>query len=156
MKILVLQSELGVLRGGGENFTKNLFTAFRERGHEVVAAFVADRRGEYPFSMPPGIKAIPIPGWWASELGQASLSLIGSWIAPKGLLKSKWEYIQNSIHWRTHRWHKRRFQIRIERNWLEGGAGLTSCTCMAAHTWRAQLPSIVQQLFDYPDLSLLI
>jgi glycosyltransferase involved in cell wall biosynthesis len=115
MKVLVLQSELGVLRGGGENFTRNLFSAFRERGHEVVAAFVADRRGKYPFSMPPCMEPIPIPGWWASELGQASFSLIGSWIAQKGWLKSNWDHFQNAIHWRTHRWHKSRFQKRIER-----------------------------------------
>src|SRR5258708_32145532 len=39
MKVLVLHSELGVLRGGGENFTRNLFAAFAERGHSVAAAF---------------------------------------------------------------------------------------------------------------------
>ncbi len=116
MKILVLQSELGVLRGGGENFTRNLFAAFRQRGHEVVAAFVADRSGRYPFPMPLGIEPIPLPGWWSSELGQASLSSIGSWIAPKGRLKPKWEHLQNAIHWRTQRWHKHRFQKRIERD----------------------------------------
>jgi hypothetical protein len=42
MKILVLHSELGVLRGGGENFTRNVFVAFAERGHDVSAAFIAD------------------------------------------------------------------------------------------------------------------
>ena len=114
MKILVLQSELGVLRGGGENFTRNLFAAFRQRGHEVVAAFVADRCGRYPFLMPLGIEPIPIPGRWASTLGQASLSSIGSWIAPTGWLKSKWEHLQGAIRWRTHRWHDKRFQKRIE------------------------------------------
>ena len=39
MNILVLHSELGVLRGGGENFTRNLFAAFHKRGHDVRAAF---------------------------------------------------------------------------------------------------------------------
>jgi glycosyltransferase involved in cell wall biosynthesis len=119
MKILVLQSELGVLRGGGENFTRNLFAAFRQRGHEVLAAFVADKTGGYPFPMPLGIEPIPIPGWWASELGQASLSAIGSWIAPNGRFKAKWDSFQASIQWRTHRWHKYRFQKRIERDLAE-------------------------------------
>jgi hypothetical protein len=45
MKILVLHSELGVLRGGGENFTRNLFDALHKRGHQVVAAFLADEGG---------------------------------------------------------------------------------------------------------------
>jgi glycosyltransferase involved in cell wall biosynthesis len=114
MRILVLHSELGVLRGGGENFTRNLFDAFHKRGHQVVAAFLADRCIRYPFPLPPGIEPIPIPGWWASELGQTSLSSIGSWIAPKGWLKPKWEHLQSAIHWRTHRWHDNRFQKRIE------------------------------------------
>jgi glycosyltransferase involved in cell wall biosynthesis len=114
MRILVLHSELGVLRGGGENFTRNLFHAFRERGHEVHAAFVADKSGKYPFPMPSGVEPIPIPGWWASELGQASLSSIGSWIAHKGWRKAKWEFLQGAVHWRTHRWHDNRFQNRIE------------------------------------------
>jgi glycosyltransferase involved in cell wall biosynthesis len=116
MKILVLHSELGVLRGGGENFTRNLFEAFHTRGHHVVAAFLADRCSRYPFPMPAGIEPIPMPGWWASELGQASLSLLGSWIAPKGWLKRKWDHLQDAIHWRTHRWHDNRFQKRIERD----------------------------------------
>jgi glycosyltransferase involved in cell wall biosynthesis len=116
MRILVLHSELGVLRGGGENFTRNLFVAFQKRGHQVHAAFLVDKSGRYAFPMPPGIEPIPIPGWWASELGQPSLSKIGSWIAPKGSLKSKWEHLQNAIHWRTHRWHDSRFQRRIERD----------------------------------------
>ncbi len=45
MRVLVLHSELGVLRGGGENFTRNLFAAFGERGHHVSACFVADLAG---------------------------------------------------------------------------------------------------------------
>ena len=114
MRILVLHSELGVLRGGGENFTRNLFDAFHKRGHQVVAAFLADEGGHYPLPMPPGIEPIPLAGWWRSEFGQASLSSIGSWVAPRGWLKSKWDRLQGAIHWRTHRWHFRRFQKRVE------------------------------------------
>jgi len=116
MRILVLHSQLGVLRGGGENYTRNLFGAFHKRGHQVVAAFVGDRCGRYPFPLPLGIEPIPVPGWWASELGQASLSSIGSWIAPRGWLKSKWEHLQQAINWRTQRWHRKRFRKRIERD----------------------------------------
>ena len=114
MKILVLHSELGVLRGGGENFTRNLFEAFHKRGHDIWAAFVADQNGKYPFTMPPSVHPMPIPGWWVSELGQSTLSTIGSCIAPFGWLKSKWNHLQNAIHWRTHRWHNDRFRRRIE------------------------------------------
>ena len=45
MKILVLHAELGILRGGGENFTRNLFVEFSKRGHEVCAVFGADLDG---------------------------------------------------------------------------------------------------------------
>jgi glycosyltransferase involved in cell wall biosynthesis len=123
MKILVLHSELGVLRGGGENFTRNLFEALQKRGHQIVAAFLADRGGRYPLPMPPGIEPIPLAGWWRSEFGQACLSCIGSWVAPKGWLKSKWEQLQAAIHWRTHRWHDRRFQKRIEHEFAGRWAG---------------------------------
>ena len=115
MKILVLHSELGVLRGGGENFTRNLFAAFNRRGHQVTASFVANRRGEYPFNLPAGIQAIPIRGWWSRQLGQAPLIWIGSWIPPKSRLKYQWDHIRGAIGWRVHRWHERRFQRRAER-----------------------------------------
>ena len=62
MNVLVLHSELGVLQGGGETFSKNLFTAFAERGHQIEAAFVADSAGKYPMALPRCIKPIPIPG----------------------------------------------------------------------------------------------
>ena len=42
MRVLVLHSELGTLRGGGENFTRNLFSSFVGLGHHVKAAFTAD------------------------------------------------------------------------------------------------------------------
>ena len=53
MKILVLHAELGILRGGGENFTRNLFVEFSKRGHEVCAVFGADLKGSYPIPLPP-------------------------------------------------------------------------------------------------------
>ena len=56
MNVLVLHSELGVLRGGGENFSRNLFTAFAERGHRIAAAFVADHNGRYPLPLPSAIQ----------------------------------------------------------------------------------------------------
>lgn len=116
MKILVLHSELGVLRGGGENFTRNLFAAFRQRGHDVVAAFVADKSSQYPIPMAHGIVPIPIPGWWAGTLGQASLSSLGSWIPRTSRLKAKWDHLRGAIRWRTHRWHDKRFQTRIQQH----------------------------------------
>src|SRR5437762_13538082 len=83
MKILVLHSELGVLRGGGENFTRNLFAAFAERDHCVAAAFVADHNGRYPLSLPPIIRPIPLAGWWWGSLGQATLSSLGHYLPPR-------------------------------------------------------------------------
>jgi glycosyltransferase involved in cell wall biosynthesis len=112
MKVLVLQAELGMLRGGGENFTTNLFKAFAARGHKVAAIFAADRDSKYPFALPSEIEPIPISGWWPMALGQATLSSLGSRLPRR--LKSKWDYCQQALSWRTFRWYRQRFQSRIE------------------------------------------
>ena len=114
MKLLVLQSELGVLRGGGENFTRNLFTAFAARGHRVAAAFAADRMARYSIPMPTAIEPIPIPGWWSRNFGQATLALIRRYIPRRCALGFQFERIQQGIGWRTSRVHDKRFQMRIE------------------------------------------
>ncbi len=108
MKVLVLHSELGVLRGGGETVTRNLFTAFAERGHHVTAAFVADRNGRYPIALPWCIEPMPIPGWWSRKLGQATLSAIGRRLPRQKRLEAAWDRLQEALCWRTIRWHNRR------------------------------------------------
>jgi len=115
MRILVLHSELGVLRGGGENFTRNLFTAFAERGHDVSAAFVADRKGRYPISLPAVIKPVPIRGWWSRNLGEAMLSTISRRIPFQSRLRKTWDRLQEAMSWRAIRWHSERFRRRVER-----------------------------------------
>jgi glycosyltransferase involved in cell wall biosynthesis len=115
MRVLVLHSELGVLQGGGENFTRNVFTAFAERGHRVMAAFVADYRQRYPLALPARIEPIPIPGWWSNNLGQATLSLMSRYIPWKSRFGTTWDRIQEALAWRAFAWHKRRFQHRVER-----------------------------------------
>jgi glycosyltransferase involved in cell wall biosynthesis len=114
VKVLVLQSELGVLRGGGENFTRNLFAAFAARGHHVSAAFIADRRARYPLALPPGIEPMPMRGWWSRKLGQATLSSISGCIPSESRLRAGWDRAQQAFCWRTIRWHNHRFQRRIE------------------------------------------
>src|SRR5438105_7344638 len=109
MKVLVLHSELGVLRGGGENVTRNLFPAFAKRGHRVMAAFIADRRGRYPLSLPSDIEPIPIPGWWSRNLGQATLSWISRYIPRESRCRTSWDRVQDALSWRTFAWHRRRF-----------------------------------------------
>src|SRR5512132_3862021 len=115
MRLLVLQSELGVLQGGGENFTRNLFAAFAKRGHHVKAAFVADRENRYPLPMPEGIEPIPLSGWWSMNPGQPALSAIARFVPCNSMLRAKWDHFQQAISWRTIRWHNRRFQLRSER-----------------------------------------
>jgi glycosyltransferase involved in cell wall biosynthesis len=114
MNVLILHSELGVLRGGGENFTRNLFTAFAERGHHVTAAFVADSIGGYSLSLPPSIEPVPICGWWSRNLGQGTLSYIGRYVPSESRLRQKWDRVQQAISWRTIRWYNQCFQKRIE------------------------------------------
>jgi hypothetical protein len=133
MRILVLHSELGVLRGGGENFTRNLFGAFHKRGHEIHAAFVADTNSRYPIPMPPGVEPIPVPGWWASELGQSTLSLVGSWVAPRGWMKSAWDHVQGAIDGTIGD-----FRNELSVSSFKSGVSMTWCTCITIVTWRAK------------------
>src|SRR5437764_472549 len=105
VKVLVLHSELGTLRGGGENFTRNLFATFLTLGHQVTAAFTADPFGRYPFPLPEGVDALPIRGWWSENLGQATLSGIGRRLTSRPALRSKWDYLQNALAWRTFYWN---------------------------------------------------
>ena len=114
MKVLVLHSELGVLRGGGENFTRNLFAAFAARGHHVAAAFVADRHGRYPIPLPSFIEPMPIRGWWSRKLGQATLSSMSNCLPCESWFRAEWDRVQEAICWRTVRWHDQRFQRRVE------------------------------------------
>ena len=114
MKILVLHSELGVLRGGGENFTRNLFAEFARRNHSVISAFVANRSGGYPIPLPPQIEPYPIKGWWSNNLGQSTLAMTGFYLPEAMRTRLQWDRIQEGFSWRAFDWHKRRFQRRIE------------------------------------------
>jgi len=116
MKVLVVHSELGVLRGGGENFTKNLFSAFAERGHHVKAAFLADHESRYPIPLPPNMEPLPIPGWWSRNAGQELFSLIRSQLPCNGRVRMLSDRVQEAVNWRVLRWHERRFQHRVERD----------------------------------------
>jgi glycosyltransferase involved in cell wall biosynthesis len=113
MKVLVLQSELGVLRGGGENFTRNLFTAFAERGHLISAAFFSDNRGQYPIPLPATVEPIPIPVWSSANLGQETLASIGRYISNENT-RRKWDRVKEALSWRTGRWHRSRFRRKVE------------------------------------------
>lgn len=115
MTILLLQSELGRLRGGGENFTRNLFATMARRGHRMEAAFVADRKGRYPFAAPPGVEPIPLRGWWSRNLGQTTLSSIGRVLPRRDRIGARWGQLQDACAWRVVRWHDRRFKDRVER-----------------------------------------
>jgi len=116
LKILILHSELGVLRGGGENYTRNLFSEFLKRGHQVSAAFISGPDGKYALPIPAGIEPIPIPGRWSRKFGQVTLSKIGEYLSGNNWVKTYWDRGQESLCWRTVRWHACRFQRRIERD----------------------------------------
>ncbi len=111
MKLLVLHAQLGTLRGGGENFSRNLFTSFTALGHQVSAAFAADPRGRYPFALPPGVETLPVPGIWPEHAGQATLSWVARQLHPR--MRNKWDYAQAAVAWRTYRWNSLLFQRRV-------------------------------------------
>jgi glycosyltransferase involved in cell wall biosynthesis len=116
--VLVLQSELGVLRGGGENFTRNLFHAFALRGHQVRAAFTADLRGRYPLPLPDGIEPVPLRGIWSANPGQAALARVARLLSSDGRARPVWSRVQESLSWRSYRWHCRRFQQAAARRFI--------------------------------------
>src|SRR4029079_6996722 len=113
MRILILHSELGVLRGGGENFTRNLFTALARRDHRIAAAFVADPVGHYPIALHPSIEPIPIRGRWSRQFGQGTLAALGRVLANEGWRRRKWDGLQEAVSWRTIRRHNGRFRDRV-------------------------------------------
>jgi glycosyltransferase involved in cell wall biosynthesis len=148
MNVLVLHSELGVLRGGGENFTRNLFSAFAQRGHHVAAAFVADRNGKYPLALPASIQPVPICGWWSSTLGEATLAAVGGYLAHHGRCRKEWDRIRAAISWRVFAWHKRRFQRRAEKKlrcfWQRFDAAYVHGDALLAFMAARYLPTVLR------------
>ena len=111
VKLLVLHSELGVLRGGGENFTRNLFTAMTKRGHEVSAAFAAGVSGKYPVPLPEGITPIPVRGWWSRKPGQAAFSFVARFMPKESSAGRAWQRVMGSMEWRGARWQKMALKV---------------------------------------------
>jgi len=109
MKALLLQSELGVLRGGGENFSRNLFAAFLELGHQVTAAFITDSRGKYPLALPHGMIPLPVRTSRSIDSLGAAVSRIGHFVARGPQVKPHWDRIQENVNWRTFRRRQQRF-----------------------------------------------
>lgn len=115
MNVLVLHAQLGLLRGGGENFSRNLFAAFAERGHHVKVAFATNRLGRFPALLPDNVQPLPVRGWWSVTPGQGALTAVGNCLARLGVDKSHWDRVQNALDWRGFNWHNRRFGRRVAR-----------------------------------------
>ncbi len=102
-----------MLRGGGENFVKNLFSEFARRGHQVHAAFAADPFGRYPVTLPELFTVLPVSGWWFRQSGQKWLSIFGSRIPNGSSIRPLWDRFQEGLGWRNFRWYNLRFTKRI-------------------------------------------
>ncbi len=148
MNVLVVHSELGVLRGGGENFTRSLFSAFADRGHDVKAAFVADHKKRYPIPLPSNIEPIPIPGWWSRNVGQEFFSSIRAYLPSREPFRAPWDRLQEALSWRTVKWHERRFDRRVERDftkmWGEFDVVYVHCSPVLASKIARKRPTIVR------------
>jgi glycosyltransferase involved in cell wall biosynthesis len=148
MKILVVHSELGVLRGGGENFTRNLFCSFAQLGHAVSAAFVADSKGQYPIMLPSHVTPIPLAGYWSRKLGQKTLSNLSRLMPHRMKIRAGWDRIQEAICWRTVEWHDQRFARRVgqefEDRWEQFDAVYVHGSVMLASTIARHRPTILR------------
>jgi len=148
MKFLVLQSELGVLRGGGENFTRNLFGVLAKRGHQISAAFVADSLGRFPIPLPSGMTPIPLRGWWSRKPGQATLSSVARYLPAGGRGTTLFERIMDAMEWRGVRWHDWRFSKRIgsdfAKRWQEFDAIYVHCNVGLAAEMARHRPTILR------------
>jgi glycosyltransferase involved in cell wall biosynthesis len=113
MRILFIHSELGVLAGGGENFSRHLMTALRQRGHRISVVFTAHRDGTYPIPMPPGVAEEPLCGYWSRQLGQTALSRLSRYVEGVPALQEFWKRVQLGAAWRASGWHNHRFRRRV-------------------------------------------
>ena len=148
MRILVLHSELGVLRGGGENFTRHLFAALARRGHSISAAFVADRNGYYAFELPMGVEPIPIRGSWSRQRGQATLTAVGRIVRRVGWASRHWHGVQEAVSWRVIRRHNERFRDRVEQEfasrWGDFDLGFVHGDALLAERVARRLPTVLR------------
>ncbi len=148
MRVLVIQSELGVLRGGGENFTRNLFQSFADRGHEVWATFIADYRGQYPLALPPAFRPLPLAGCWSRKLGQDALSTMAACLPKRTQLRAHWDRVQAALCWRTVRWHDERFTRRVEQEfggrWKEFDAAYVHASAVLASRIAPHCPTMLR------------
>jgi glycosyltransferase involved in cell wall biosynthesis len=112
MRILWLHSELGLLAGGGENFSRQLISALLERGHQITTVCAVPKSGSLPSELPDGVMEIKLSGYWNRQFGQGFLSYLGTVFSPFPHLKSLWANVQMGISWRVIRWHNARFAQR--------------------------------------------
>ena len=148
LRLLVLHSELGVLRGGGENFTRNLIRQLSSRGHEISVAFTANLRGRYPLALPTGVNPLPVRGWWSMNLGQEFLSAFGRTLPAKGRLRSHWDRVRAGVGWRTFKWHNQRFARKVEGlladRWQDYDAVYVHGDTRLASSLAARLPTVLR------------
>lgn len=122
MKIIWFHSDISVLNGGGENYSRNLIKALLKRGHQITIVCVASNSESLNNKIPGGITEIQLPGYWNRQFGQKLLAKLGTYFTPYPTLKSIWvNKIQLGISWRVIKWHNTHFAKKameyLSHNW---------------------------------------
>lgn len=117
LKIIVFHSELGVLNGGGETYTRQLMGHMLSRGHPVTAVFRTSLLGRYPHPLPEGFVQGPVKSIWQRTPGQGALTYIGEMARFLGMSERTWSRIQTGFRNRTIRFYNAHFRALAIDQW---------------------------------------
>jgi glycosyltransferase involved in cell wall biosynthesis len=124
-RMLYVHQDLGLLAGGGENYSRRLIPELVKRGYCIDLYYSARLDGSVPFAfqLPASVILKPLRGVWRRQLGQALLSALGQRLArARPDLEKPWKRWQHAVEWRTVYSHNRRFEARVLRQMQDAWA----------------------------------